>query len=585
MQESRVKSRPKCAKKTSSSAPKLHATSTGKVARFKEEKHLKIETRDLGHSEVAPGAEKGSSASKKRRRRLAAEIDRKYKCCFAACQKAYGSEGSLIHHQKLKHPEQVDRREKESQVGTLLLPLHRNVMIRPATPLMAIANHSRLLPGKQSTNAGIHMPIAPSSDAPSAAKASRRSVRSRSNSEPAAFFNDKSNARVSLTRTKLMDKACPKFSRKPRRGCTTSQAFKTKGTARSTKLRSKSESLTEMNPMYQLDEIRLSMFDRSDDMSNDPEPDLLLSSVIPSAENGPFEWPGTTISDAESYMTVPSSDEQAIDSDILSVLATCDTGDPSVSQLGGVPPPTSPFLPSLEFGELENTEMLSVGSECFQIAEDAALPTQLSQQLITNEAEVDLGIDALSVLGNDWSNTVLLSNHLEKMSMAPGDSPPPSTAPMFGNEVLSGGIKERVRSASDPVLAAASVYPQLHHVLSMPLDLASARSSGQLTSYRKLGGHKDTDFQQWFSCSAAKVAKANDGDTYQMLWLPSEHDFAGSSMQQQSSDELDQLLQYDDTIGCKYAGVFADDIEVNDALDDTERYQRDIDEAPEGWNE
>jgi hypothetical protein len=326
------------------------------------------------------------------------------------------------------------------------------------------------------------------------------------------------------------------------------------------------------------------MFDRSDDMSNDHKADFPLSSVDPSVENGSFKWPGTTISDAESYMTVPSSDEQAIDSDILSVLATCDTGDSTASQFGGGPPPTSSFLPSLEFDDLENTEMLSVGSECFQIVEDATLPTQMSQELITNEAEVNIGIDALSILGNDWSNTLLLSSHLEKMSMAPGDSPPHSTVPMFGNEVLRGGIEERVRSVSDPVLTAASVYPQLHHVSSMPLDAASARSSGQLTGDSKFSGHKDTDFQQWFSCSAAKVAKDNDGDTYQMLWLPSEHDFTGSSMQQQSSDVLDQLLQYDETLGCKPADVFEDDAEVNYALDDTGRYQRNIDEAPEGWN-
>ena len=43
--------------------------------------------------------------SKRRHRRTANEVERHYKCPIPQCDKAYGSEGSLNQHVKLKHPE------------------------------------------------------------------------------------------------------------------------------------------------------------------------------------------------------------------------------------------------------------------------------------------------------------------------------------------------------------------------------------------------------------------------------------------------------------------------------------------------
>jgi hypothetical protein len=42
---------------------------------------------------------------RKRVRRIASEIKRHYKCMVEDCPKAYGSEGSLNQHIKLKHPD------------------------------------------------------------------------------------------------------------------------------------------------------------------------------------------------------------------------------------------------------------------------------------------------------------------------------------------------------------------------------------------------------------------------------------------------------------------------------------------------
>eukprot|EP01015_Nassula_variabilis_P030955 TRINITY_DN6894_c0_g2_i1.p1 TRINITY_DN6894_c0_g2~~TRINITY_DN6894_c0_g2_i1.p1 ORF type:complete len:113 (-),score=10.31 TRINITY_DN6894_c0_g2_i1:67-405(-) len=42
---------------------------------------------------------------KKRHRRTASEIERHYICAVETCRKSYGSEGSLIQHTRLKHPD------------------------------------------------------------------------------------------------------------------------------------------------------------------------------------------------------------------------------------------------------------------------------------------------------------------------------------------------------------------------------------------------------------------------------------------------------------------------------------------------
>ena len=48
------------------------------------------------------------SEKKKRSRRGAEEIERKYKCHVHNCEKSYGSEGSLNQHIRLKHPKKKE---------------------------------------------------------------------------------------------------------------------------------------------------------------------------------------------------------------------------------------------------------------------------------------------------------------------------------------------------------------------------------------------------------------------------------------------------------------------------------------------
>ncbi|CAI5735888.1 unnamed protein product [Peronospora destructor] len=540
-----AKPRVKRSKKSPFKASKVQPSTADKVAKFKEEKHLKIETTDLEPDETEPDAEKEavplSSTSKKRRRRLAAEIDRKHKCPFIGCLKAYGSEGSLIHHQKLKHPERVDLNEKNNQVSTFLLPLHnatRNVMIRPAVPLVVFANDRKLLLNNQSTN-DINVLARLS------AKAPRRNMRSRSNSEPVTFIEEQTNPKICIPTATLMTKPRPKTPHKPRQNVTP-HAKKAATVARCTKLRSNSESLPEMNLSQPFEELKIPSYYRSDSSAT-----------------------------LVHHSTSLSSDEQAIDSDILSVLANCDaedTGDSSVLNFGGGSRSANSYQSSTSYGEINDTGMLSVGMECFKIAESAALPTQVSQELVMNEPEAELGMKAFATLGEDWANALLLSNHLEKMSVAQGDTPPHSMVSTFTEVMPSEGTVRRLCSVSDPVHAADSIPSELNRFSLVSTDKFLAKTTTPLSGDNELSCQNITSFQHRFGISCiSEVAKREDGGTQQMFWLSSEADVATPNVlsnSQPSSEALDQLLQHDDTLEWKSTDVVEDD-EVNYALVDT----------------
>ncbi|KAF4147952.1 hypothetical protein GN958_ATG02856 [Phytophthora infestans] len=522
-------------------------------------KDLNIETQQL-KDDAEPEAEKvapSSTTSKKRRRRPAAEIDRKFKCTVADCPKAYGSEGSLIHHQRVKHPELAEaeaQEKKETQVGTFLLPLHnapRNVTIRPATPLVAFATDPTLLLSNQSTNNNSVL-ASPSDILPPSAKAPRRNLRSRSNSEPVALMEAVATPMITVaTPSSNPVKTRARTPRKARR-VATPHPKKPALPARRTKIRSKSESLPEMTAPYQpLKELKLPVNYRSDSVSSTHEAILPLSSVDSS-----FEWPPSSISASDlQSSTSLSSHDQAIDSDILSVLANCDDlGDASVLDFGAPPSSTSSYHSTTSFAESEDTEMLPVGMECFKIAENATLPTEDIQPFPMNEPEAELGLKAFAALGDDWNNALHLSSHMEKMSMAQVDSPPASLE-SFGVRETNVG---RLRSASDPAHVAAPIHSGgLTHFSSMPLDTFPTKSGLN-------NEMENANFQQWFG--PAKMAESSQ----QMLWLSSQADAAAATTTQPTSAALDELLQHDDAVEWKAASVFEGDEDVEYALNDAE---------------
>ncbi|KAG7392121.1 hypothetical protein PHYPSEUDO_002345 [Phytophthora pseudosyringae] len=561
-----------------------------KATRFKEEQHLKIETQELAE----PDAEKAappSSTSKKRRRRSAAEIDRKFKCPVEDCPKAsaYGSEGSLIHHQRVKHPElaEAEAQEKKEaqaqQAGTFSLPLHcapRNVTIRPATPLVTFASAPSVLLRNQSSNAITEL-ASPSDITPPSAKAARRNMRSRSNSEPVSHMEEVVTplaAPMIPAPRSLPMKTRAKTPRKPRRAATPHPKKAAASTARRIKLRSKSESLPALPPFQPLEELKRPANHRSDSAASAHAAILPISSGS-SGGRGSFEWPPSSVSASGHHSTSLSSDEQAIDSDILSVLANCDSDeieDPAMLDFGGGPPSTSSYQSSASFAESEDAEMLPVGMECFKIAEHATLPTEDAQGFVMKEPESELGLKAFATLGDDWANALHLSNHLEKMSMAQSDSPPHILESTFGGVPDRDGAVGRLRSASDPVHVAAPMYPALDHFSSMsvePFPSKTGVASNEPTGGNGLVGQQlehNANFQQWFGSSrATEAAKVDGSDMQQMLWLSSEAGVARVENPQPTSAALDELLQHEDAVDWKVANSFEGEADVDYALGDS----------------
>jgi hypothetical protein len=53
---------------------------------------------------------------RKRNRRTAEEIVRRYECPHEYCDRCYGSDGSLQQHLKLKHPELYQKEDDEEEM-------------------------------------------------------------------------------------------------------------------------------------------------------------------------------------------------------------------------------------------------------------------------------------------------------------------------------------------------------------------------------------------------------------------------------------------------------------------------------------
>ncbi|GMF37261.1 unnamed protein product [Phytophthora lilii] len=411
----------------------------------------------------------------------------------------------------------------------------------------------------------------PTDIVPPSAKAPRRNLRTRSNSEPVTVADESANIPIAAPISNPT-KPRVKTPRKPRR-VATPHPSKAVAAARRTKLRSKSESLPEMVPFQPMDELKMPANHRSDSSASAHEAILPIDNAVSSGlatAQASFVWPPSSIPASGHHSTSLSSDDQAIDSDILSVLANCDVEeleDSSGLDFGGGPPSNNSYQSSTSFVGSEDTEMLPVGMECFKISENATLPTE-TQEIVMNEPEAELGLNAFANLGDDWANALHLSSHLEKMTM---DTPPHSLESTFDrlSEVYAG----RLRSASDPIHVVSPPRHGLNHFSSMPLEPFPTKSALAITQYEQstgeneLVGHelqRSTSFQQWFSGSSATEADKMEGsNTNQLAWLSSEAGVAAVGNPQPSSQALDELLQHDDTLDWKAAHGFEGDADVD----------------------
>ncbi|GMF41867.1 unnamed protein product [Phytophthora fragariaefolia] len=451
----------------------------------------------------------------------------------------------------------------KQQQHAITVPVHsRTVSIRPATPLVTFASDSNLLIGSRSV-AEVQNDIIPPS-----AKAQRRNMRSRSNSEPVSLTDEVVSIPVASSNP---PKPRAKTPRKPRRTPTPHPKKATTATARHPKLRSKSESLPEMLPFEPLSELKMPSTLMSDNEANIYEP-ILPSNAADSVDQGAFEWPIPGPASGH-HTTSLSSDEHAIDSDILSVLANCDAediNDPSVLDFAG-PPSSSSFQSSTSFGERDDTEMLPVGMECFKISENALLMTE-THEFTMNEPEAELGLNAFATLGDDWQNALHLSSHLEKMSVAQEDPPLRSLGEATLRRKESVG---RLRSTSDPIHTTALIHPTIQRFSSTPLEPmaiksdASTELSIQPTGRNEILGqqlqHHESSYHRWLMMGPTEM---EDSSVKQAIWVSTEAGVATTGNPQPSSQELDELLIRDDAVEWGVASDFEANTGVNYALDD-----------------
>jgi hypothetical protein len=77
---------------------------------------MTLVTQKKAEEEFKDKMRKEAPEKKKRNRRTADEIEKAYECSAERCQRSYGSEGSLIQHIKLKHPDLYDEMIRSGQL-------------------------------------------------------------------------------------------------------------------------------------------------------------------------------------------------------------------------------------------------------------------------------------------------------------------------------------------------------------------------------------------------------------------------------------------------------------------------------------
>lgn len=180
------------------------AAATKKLAQFKVAQNLKIDIdlirprdEELMDSQPTPQMKvdeqgTGETEKKKRRRRRAAQIDRKWTCTYTGCRKAYGSEGSLTQHMRLKHRNLSLAHRERVNMSVFYSTAANNIAIRPAinfavgmdgTPFLSqLATPNMDSPTLGFTTSPEHGVLSSSSTIDSPDK----QIRSRSNSMPIA---------------------------------------------------------------------------------------------------------------------------------------------------------------------------------------------------------------------------------------------------------------------------------------------------------------------------------------------------------------------------------------------------------------
>lgn len=168
-----------------------------------------------------------------------------------------------------------------------------------------------------------------------------------------------------------------------------------------------------MDPFIGLDELKSASQGRSG-MHEAVMP------IVSSPVDHSIDWRG-------SDSTPPSSNDQAIDSDILSVLADCDSPDMTSLEYVAGPPSNMSYRSAGSYGESEDQEMLSMEMDCFKIS---GINSPLDDKFyppIDGAHCVDEDIEMMYDIKETWPSStrqdaLYLSTHMEKMTMAQATS-------------------------------------------------------------------------------------------------------------------------------------------------------------------
>ncbi|KAF1323890.1 hypothetical protein FI667_g10181, partial [Globisporangium splendens] len=481
-----------------------------------------------------------SSTGKKRRRRTAAQIDRKFSCNFPGCPKAYGSEGSLTQHQRLKHRQQqpdVVGANSNTQLGSFFLPLHRTparsvasgapthrpnanssrtVNIRPASiedvnsnilghfvycrrDVSAVLRHERTrlgrcVGGSSHGSAGVE----PLGAAP---------WWQRGELAPPEF-----EIPIQLYARVLLKYVCTKSSMRSKLGlltclvccgCNSSAAIVVESDEAIVgleRVHASSACIAEAEPC-----VVHAAWEKQQ-RGDQPPPRQVPLEVRDALGSGPFvlgdslmplsntssrnsyDWSSSLASDS------PHDSDQAIDSDILSVLADCDS-----SEMGDATSPmeftmatTGPLLSSSYRshtnydGESEDQDMLPPGMDCFGVSDHAPSVASPTGGLRINDlfrraemgSNAKHGVDLRSFeVHSEWArsnnsreDTMYLSTHLENVAIS---SPPPS----LKLEHQHGGSPS-VNAGGSP--SSSSILPNLEQFPSVSIESFAVKEVDEL---------------------------------------------------------------------------------------------------------
>lgn len=264
--------------------------------------------------------------------------------------------------------------------------------------------------------------------------------------------------------------------------------------------------------------------------------------IVSSPVDHSIDWRG-------SDSTPPSSNDQAIDSDILSVLADCDSSDMTSLEYDGGPPSNMSYRSTGSYGESEDQEMLSMEMDCFKIAGISSPLDDKFYPPIDGAHCVDEDIEMVYDIKESWPSStrqdaLYLSTHMEKMTMAQATSHDSGTSsfdsledPVSESSNLRDIISNQNLDDDMPSLGEHDQF-SLMPIESFPVkdephglspELLAHVSSGELLAHVNTSGVDDRI--GWNQSPEDLPDTTMTKAEYQMLWVK---DFGSDSFHQNS---------------------------------------------------